>query len=226
MTEIQFEVFTGEEHLQLRQQLLKLIDSVVSGELHDYQAQEAFIKYSESLGYHRSDGGMALINDLARFPRVKLIFDSNVALRHGLGRFLQSQDRDVFDCWPAQELIVVGDENSEVSFWRARWQAVGGRVTQGRMIASKLDGIWQRLSIYNLPFPPFDFSAYGEDVEDVSADEAEALGISKVDHVSFQTLPAILPLYWFDEVPPNPSAGTFESMNRYFSEEIQIAEGG
>ncbi len=56
------------------------------------------------------------------------------------------------------------------------WAANGGRFYDGRMIALKNDPIWAKISRFGTPWPPFDFGS-GMGVDDVSREEAEAMGL-------------------------------------------------
>ena len=68
--------------------------------------------------------------------------------------------------------------------WPARWEAGGGELIDGRMVALKNDPIWQALGdgeggyddTLGNPFPPFAFNS-GFETVDVSRAEAEELGL-------------------------------------------------
>jgi hypothetical protein len=226
MTDVQFELFSGPEHQVIRKELETLVTLVFERTLLDYQAHEQFIRIAKELGYQRNGGDTAIVNDLTRYSRVKLLFDANVSLRQGLRRFHRDRGSISLDCWPAQELILVGNEEDQIAYWRNRWSEAGGREVLGRMVALKNDAIWQRLSVYNLPFPPFDFPSYNDAVEEIRGDEAENLLPQEFVNPPATTVPNELPLYWFDEAPANPRDGTFHALNEYFSEEIRVYEGG
>jgi hypothetical protein len=78
------------------------------------------------------------------------------------------------DLWPAFELV----KFSELRFhrdWKADWHAAGGRLFKGHMVARKDDPVWQVLSDFGFPFPPFSFDT-GMWIKDVTRDEAEEIG--------------------------------------------------
>jgi hypothetical protein len=52
----------------------------------------------------------------------------------------------------------------------------GGQIFGGRMIALKSDPIWESISAFGTPYPPFDFNS-GMWVRDVDRGEAISLGL-------------------------------------------------
>lgn len=80
---------------------------------------------------------------------------------------------------PAQELIICSVERTD---WPRRWLDVGGRFVAGRMIALKSDVIWQQISDFGYPFPPF--TGYSRvAVRDVQREQAIAFGLLNADSV-------------------------------------------
>lgn len=116
--------------------------------------------------------------DLTNFfsdGRRELQVRMNVELMQGQGKWIADQDPDLLDEMPAQELVRF--ESREVPReWQERWTRAGGRLFGGRMIALKNDGIWERISRFGHPYPPFDFNS-GMGVEDVTREEAMELGL-------------------------------------------------
>lgn len=119
------------------------------------------------------------LTDIRSDARLNLIIDTNVAQAHGYGHHVQGLQADVYEQWPAQELIRVID-SAVPRDWAARWAAEGGQFFGGRMIALKTDPIWTALSRFGTPYPPFDFNS-GMDVQDVDRDEAIAAGLIAED---------------------------------------------
>jgi hypothetical protein len=108
--------------------------------------------------------------------RLGLIFEQNTQAARGYGWWKQGQQSDVMDAFPAQEFIRVEARKVPRQTWQARWTAAGGRLWDGRMIALKSDPVWVKLSRFQTPWPPYDFGS-GMGVEDVTREEAEALGL-------------------------------------------------
>ena len=115
--------------------------------------------------------------------RLNLILDTNLEMAEGYGTFIQGQQPEILDAWPAQELVRVNAKKVPRD-WPSRWEEAGGDVSAGeRMVARKNDEIWDKLGDPDLfddglgnPYPPFAFNS-GMDVADVDRAEAEELGV-------------------------------------------------
>lgn len=127
-------------------------------------------------GIMPAGGGM---RDITSAARLKLIYDHHTASAANFARWKTGQDPVALDNFPAQELLRVEDREQKRD-WRGRWTAAGGQLYGGRMIALKSDPVWQRISRFNTPWPPFDFGS-GMGVESVSREDAEQLGLLKRD---------------------------------------------
>lgn len=131
---------------------------------------------AEAEGFERrAGGGFGSLTDVTSVRRLDLIWQQQTQQAAGYAQWKAGQDADVLDAFPAQELVRV-EERREKRDWRARWQGAGGALVQGRMIALKTAGIWERISAFDTPWPPFDFGS-GMGVVDVSREDAEALGL-------------------------------------------------
>lgn len=107
--------------------------------------------------------------------RTELIYSMQTQQAYGHAEWRAGQDPDALDAAPAQELIRVEDRKAPRD-WVRRWIEAGGRLYAGRMIALKTDPIWERISRFGTPWPPFDFQS-GMGLEDVLRSEAEQLGL-------------------------------------------------
>ena len=118
----------------------------------------------------------------------------------GAGNFVaQNFDQTRLDEFPALELHRVYDREVPRGFkvgkggailpdpdndWPSRWEAAGGELVDGRMVALKSDDIWQALGdgdggyedTLGNPFAPFAFNS-GFDTDEVSREDAVALGL-------------------------------------------------
>ena len=183
----------------------------------------ARLKIRESLkaiGYNPGDKA-GTIEDLSSDARINLQLTHNVESAQGFGSFLQGQAGGALTAFPAQELFRAEDRKEERA-WATRWMQAGGQVFAGRMIALKTDGIWERISAFQTPWPPFDFNS-GMWIRDINRDEAVSLGLLGPD----------------EEV--KPSVGRFnaslaasvenidpelqESLKRSFGSQIFISDG-
>ena len=126
------------------------------------------------------------ITNLRSDQRLDLVVMTNTHLAQSCRAWEQTQQ--VLDMYPAQELIRA-EGRAVPRAWYQRWQDAGGTVYpgapeglplaedgQGRCIALVNDPIWERISAFNLPYPPFDFGS-GIDVRPVSLADCVELGI-------------------------------------------------
>lgn len=119
------------------------------------------------------------LEDVTSLRRLELIVDFNTQQAQEFARWKTEQDPAVLDAYPAQELVRIEDRNVPRD-WQQRWQAAGGELRNGRMVALKNDPIWTAISRFGVPFPPFDFQS-GMGLDDVSREDAEALGLIRLD---------------------------------------------
>lgn len=115
------------------------------------------------------------LQDITSRARLALIIDTQLAQAREYARWKAEQDPDVLEAFPAQELIRIEDRAIPRK-WRERWLQAGGKLYGGRMIAAKNDPVWAKISRFGTPWPPYDFNS-GMGIEDISRDEAEALGV-------------------------------------------------
>lgn len=122
--------------------------------------------------------GTGSITDLSSRRRLGLIFDMQVGQAQNFAKWKTGQDPDVLDAAPAQELVRKRRSRVERD-WAARWRAAGGEFYEGgRMIALKTDPIWEEISRFGTPWPPFDYNS-GMGLRNVRRREAERLGLVK-----------------------------------------------
>ncbi|OAM89340.1 hypothetical protein OH491_13545 [Termitidicoccus mucosus] len=127
------------------------------------------------LGAAPGDSGE--LTDITSNRRLSLVYEHNVADAREAAAWQTGQDPDLLDEYPAQELVR-HEDREEPRDWASIWANAGGSFYGGRMIALKSDAIWEKISRFGKPWPPFDFGS-GMGVEDIGRDEAEALGLIK-----------------------------------------------
>lgn len=123
--------------------------------------------FLEKEGIERTDGGLT---DLTGEKRLGLIFETQTRQANDYGYWRQGQDADVLDAFPAQRFIRVQEVQQERDS-HARYED---------QVYLKSDPIWA-LEInedFGVPWGPWAWGC-GHDVEDVSREEAEALGLLK-----------------------------------------------
>jgi hypothetical protein len=139
----------------------------------------------ERLGYQPDPEKRGTIEDLSSDRRIDLVVDHNVAEAAGYGQYIQGQDPEVLDLYPAQELVRV-EERKEPRNWKNIWLSAAAEVGDedaarvfrqtGRMVARKDSPIWEAISDFGRPWPPFKWGS-GMGLEDRSRKEAMALGL-------------------------------------------------
>lgn len=153
------------------------ISDVLSGQLDVATARLRIKQHLWRTGYQAPPDKAGGLEDFASDARTNLQIDTNVEMVRGLGNYIQGQQEDVLDMWPAQELVRVID-SKEKRNWNKIWTDNGGPVTAAwpRMIALKTDPIWIRISRFKNPYTPFDWGS-GMGLEDRTRREAMALGL-------------------------------------------------
>jgi len=141
-------------------------------------------------GYEPSEDDAGTIKDLSSVSRIHLQVQMGVDFARGYGRYAQGMDPDVLNEFPAQRLLPsIAEHPRTTEFWDERWAEAGLPDTGDDLVALKTDPGWFRLSIFGLPYPPFDFGSERW-LEDVDRDEAEDLGlISPEDRLQAQCRP-------------------------------------
>lgn len=122
-------------------------------------------EFLASEGVERTSGGL---KDITSQRRLELIFDVQTRQAQDYGYWKQGQDPDVLDAFPAQRFIRV-IEVKEPRDWHVQFE---GEVR----LKSDLD-FWRTVNKdFGVPWGPWGWGC-GHDVEDVSREEAEALGL-------------------------------------------------
>lgn len=139
-------------------------------------ARTQLLDYLRSIDYRPDEGTEGTLKDLSSHARLDLIVRTNTQMAQGLGQHLQANDPEVIDAFPAQELFRL-QIRKQPREWVNRWRAAGGRFYGGgRMIALKADDIWERISRFGNPYPPYDFNS-GMWVKPVTREEAVRFGL-------------------------------------------------
>jgi hypothetical protein len=127
------------------------------------------------IGYVPDEEDQGTLKDLSSDRRINLVYKMNVEMAQGYGAWEQGQDPDALDAFPAQELFRA-EGREKPRDWFDIWTAAGGQIFDGRMIALKNDPIWEEISDFGTPYPPFKFNS-GMWVRDVSRKQAIAMGL-------------------------------------------------
>ncbi len=151
------------------------VQSILAGKEDQATARLGLKQILADMGYTAPGETAGTLQDLRTDERLNLIIETNVEMARGYGQWVQGQQADVLDEYPAQELVRVR-QSAKPRDWAARWAEKDGQFFDGRMVALKNDPIWARISRFGLPYAPFDFNS-GMDTRDVARDEAEQLGL-------------------------------------------------
>ena len=166
----------------------KACNDYAAGKLSMSDARLAMQRALNSTGYKPADGTKGSIRDLNSFRRQDLILRTNLEMAQGYARFAEAQED--LDLYPCFELIRIR-QSRQPRDWTSRWQAAGGKLYNGRMIAEVNSPIWTEISRFKQPYPPFDFNS-GMGLRDVSRKEAVESGVIDADNFAQpQELPSM-----------------------------------
>lgn len=184
------------------------------------QAVSDIMRTARRSGIATGRGGLL---DPGSAARAALIVDTNAAMAAGYARAEIANAYGARLAFPAQELVRVEPRRFPRN-WPAIWQAHGGTLHRGRMVALKDDPVWLRISRFGHPYPPFDFNS-GMGVEDVSRDEAVDLGVIPDDYRP----PEESPLAAFNDGLQAEVAfrndGAWQALRRAFGDLIRQKDG-
>lgn len=125
---------------------------------------------------HYDPKGAKGIQNLLSQSRIDVIVKTNVAQARGYMQYAEGMTPGAFAAFPAQEFTRVAHRRQQRKDWPQRWKKAGGKTYGGKMIALKDDPVWERLSVFGNPFPPFDWGS-GMGVLDVDRKTAIRLGL-------------------------------------------------
>ena len=134
------------------------LDEILSDKTDFATARLELKKRLGELGYAPEAGKEDTIKDLSSDKRLNLVLKTNTNMARGYGQWMQANDPDVLDQFPAQELYRL-EARKVPRDWIDRWMEAGGQLYDGRMIAPVNDPIWTAISTFGEPYPPFDYGS-------------------------------------------------------------------
>jgi hypothetical protein len=152
------------------------IKGLLDGTRSESEARRDIRASLAAAGYRPPEGAEGGLRDHTSRTRLDLILQTNVRAARGYAHRAAGMDPDTLWAMPAQELVRVMSRKNPRGDWKARWEAAGGTLRKGRMVALKTSPIWASLSRFGNPYPPFDFGS-GMGLIDLSRDEAVRLGL-------------------------------------------------
>jgi len=174
------------ESLKTLQAIRTGVDAILSGNADQATVSLDLLNIISDQGYTPDPEHIGGLQDVSSFPRRSLILETQVGIARGAGWREQGMQPDVLDEFPAMELFRATAPKGGVEAerdWAKIWADEGGRFFDGRMIALKTDGIWQRIADSSKypdgldnDFAPFRLNS-GMRTRDIDRDETESLGL-------------------------------------------------
>lgn len=203
----------------------KMVADRAGGHLSASEIRRDLRKVISSTGYRPPEGKEGTLQDLYSKRRLDTIIKTNVEQTRGYVRHLDGMKPGAFAAFPGQELIRVRERKAKRD-WSARWKKAGGQFYNGRMIALRDDPIWERISVFGNPFPPFDWGS-GMGVRAVSRRDSIALGVVTDNEVrdKVQELKAEKPVSMNENLAVSVTPEEESELRQAFGDQIAIENG-
>jgi len=189
--------YNGPEAESLESLIRDLLKKRLDQEVSDSKSVATLRSAILAAGYEPQDQE-GTINDFSLPWRLRLIVNNNYFLALGAGRWRSGFDDGAYDAFPAAELIADCGEIDE-EFWTERWMAAGGKSYAGRRIAMLSDPVWLRISVYGVPWEPFDCIG-ATTQQSVSREEVEELGVKWTESMEVQPVMSDS-IFFFRDLP-------------------------
>ena len=213
------------ESMRILHAARRMVADRAGGQLSASEIRRDLRKVISSTGYRPPEGKEGTLQNLYSKRRLDTIIKTNVEQARGYVRHLDGMKPGAFAAFPGQELIRVR-ERKEKRDWATRWKNAGGRFYNGRMIALRDDPIWERISVFGNPFPPFDWGS-GMGVRAVSRRDSIALGVVTDNEVrdKVQELKAEKPVSMNENLAVSVTPEEESELRQAFGDQIAIENG-
>ena len=203
----------------------KMVADRAGGHLSASEIRRDLRKVISSTGYRPPEGKAGTLPAIYSKRRLDTIIKTNVEQTRGYVRHLDGMKPGAFAAFPGQELIRVRERKAKRD-WSARWKKAGGQFYNGRMIALRDDPIWERISVFGNPFPPFDWGS-GMGVRAVSRRDSIALGVVTDNEVrdKVQELKAEKPVSMNENLAVSVTPEEESELRQAFGDQIAIENG-
>jgi hypothetical protein len=166
---------------EILQEMRGMVARAARGEAGEYELRKEWEAYLDKIGYQPLPGQAGTIKDLRSLRRFNVALRTNLRLMRGWALKENGRSRGELLSAPGWELVRIRDAKVPRE-WLDRFVEVGGEIKEGRMIAPKLDDVWQSLGnraffddALGVDYPPFAWSS-GMSWKPVYASEMERLG--------------------------------------------------
>ena len=213
------------ESMRILHAARRMVADRAGGNLSASEIRRDLRKVISSTGYRPPEGKEGTLQDLYSKRRLDTIIRTNVEQARGYVRHLDGMKPGAFAAFPGQELIRVRERKAKRD-WATRWKNAGGQFYNGRMIALRDDPIWERISVFGNPFPPFDWGS-GMGVRAVSRRDSIALGVVTDNEVSdkVQELKAENPVSMNENLAVSVTPEEESELRQAFGDQIAIENG-
>ncbi len=213
------------ESMRILHAARRMVADRAGGQLSASEIRRDLRKVISSTGYRPPEGKEGTLQNLYSKRRLDTIIKTNVEQARGYVRHLDGMRPGAFAAFPGQELIRVR-ERKEKRDWSTRWKNAGGQFYNGRMIALRDDPIWERISVFGNPFPPFDWGS-GMGVRAVSRRDSIALGVVTDNEVrdKVQELKAEKPVSMNENLAVSVTPEEESELRQAFGDQIAIENG-
>ena len=213
------------ESMRILHAARRMVADRAGGQLSASEIRRDLRKVISSTGYRPPEGKEGTLQNLYSKRRLDTIIKTNVEQARGYVRHLDGMKPGSFAAFPGQELIRVR-ERKEKRDWATRWKNAGGRFYNGRMIALRDDPIWERISVFGNPFPPFDWGS-GMGVRAISRRDSIALGVVTDNEVrdKVQELKAEKPVSMNENLAVSVTPEEESELRQAFGDQIAIENG-
>lgn len=167
----------GVAQAQRLQEFRNAAAQVADGTMSPQEARRHVRRTLQEAGYTPETGLQGTIKDLSSTGRLKVSIETNVALARGWAQHATSMANTAR---PGQELYRAG-ASRQPRDWETRWKEAAAGLPDAvqdaaPMVALKTSPVWERLSRFGNPYPPFDFNSRMR-VRSVSLDRCRQLGL-------------------------------------------------
>ncbi|MCW1913727.1 hypothetical protein OJ996_09085 [Luteolibacter sp. GHJ8] len=178
---------------EILQQFRTGLDDILAGNKGIDQVEKELWFYLRDVGYQPGEGKAGGLEDLSSAARIRTVLDTNIAMARGHAQWVKKQT--LIDVWPFQRLVRISARD-EKRPWVARWRQAMAELGENTKavavgspnpladdpledvfcVAPLNDPIWQAISIFDQPYPPYDWGS-GVGVVAVDIAEGDRLGL-------------------------------------------------